>query len=527
MSDPMRKLTAPSDPKARVVSLFVGAVLLPSIALSLFSFDSVPKSAENMKITLRKQADFILGGVENQLEMIARTRALTAARSVGSDKLLDGHGVAIRNSLVTTGIGDGVFESLRLEASSPAIALPRGPGQGGTDMRILRDALRTAQPAPGLEVEDSVPFSTGDGSPLGLLRFRFSCNYAHGTLLRDYFENEFVNPSQAYVIRVTEPDGTVVYETAPTPDDKFEVKREMSMPSFAGLRLYLRDKDRSFERQVKRSAIARAALIAMVDLMLLGGLYLVYTNVRREVHLARLKSDFVANVSHELKTPLALIRLFAETLDLGRVASPERAREYYRVINKESNRLTQLINNILDFSRIEAGRKQYRFAKVDVCGIVDEVLEAYRFPIEQQGFKLEVVFAEDVPEIQGDAEALSQALLNLLNNAIKYSREDKQIKVEVATREGLVRVSVTDHGIGVAKADQKRIFEKFYRAEDSLVHETKGSGLGLALVSHIMEAHGGSVELQSAPGRGSTFTLVLPAGKRGPEPQKAGTRSEA
>jgi len=488
MSDPLRKLTAPSDPKARVVSIFVGAVLVPSIALSFFSFDAVPKHAENLKITLRKQADFVLIGIENQLEMMARTRALTAARSVGAERLLDGHGLAIRNSLVRTGIGDGVFESLRLEASSPVIPMQRPRDGGAKDLRMLRDALRTDPTAPGSEAEDSVPFSTGEGSPLGVLRFRFSCAYAHGTLLRDYFENEFANPGQAHVIRVSEPDGTVLYETAPTSDDRFEVKRVMSSASFSGLRLYLRNKDRSFEREVKRWAIGKAALIGFVDLMLLGGLYLVYTNVQREVRLARLKSDFVANVSHELKTPLALIRLFAETLELGRVTSAERAREYYRVINKESHRLTQLINNILDFSRIEAGRRQYRFAPVDVCRVVDEVLEAYRFPIEQQGFKLEVVFAEDVPEIQGDAEALSQALLNLLNNAIKYSRDQKEVKVEVAEKDGRVLVSVTDRGIGVAKADQKRIFEKFFRAEDSLVHETKGSGLGLALVSHIMEA---------------------------------------
>jgi signal transduction histidine kinase len=528
MSDALRKLTAASDPKARVVSLFVGAVLVPSIALSIFSFDAVPKSAENMKIALWKTADNLLLGIDKDLEMMARTRALSAARSVGPDKLLEGHAPAIRRSLVNTGIGDGVFVSLRLEASSPVIPLPKPPGSRAVDMRILRDALRSFEPAPGPEGEDSVPFSTAEGSPLGLLRFQFTCEYAHGTLIRDYFEKEFANPNQASVIRVSEPDGTILYETAPTPDDRFEVKRVMSTASFAGLRLFLRNKDRSFEREVRRGAILKAALIGMVDLMLLGGLYLVYTNVQREVRLARLKSDFVANVSHELKTPLALIRLFAETLELGRVPNAERTREYYRVINKESHRLTQLINNILDFSRIEAGRKEYRFATVDVCRIVDEVLEAYRFPIEQQGFTLEVVFAEEVPEVQGDAEALSQALLNLLNNAIKYSREDKRIRVEVSAKEGKVIVSVTDHGIGVAKADHKRIFEKFYRAEDSLVHETKGSGLGLALVSHIMEAHGGSVELQSAPGRGSTFILALPVPsvKPGQEPPKS-AKSEA
>jgi signal transduction histidine kinase len=529
MADKLRKLAAPSDPKERVVSLFVGAVLLPSIVLSVFSFDAVPKHAENFKITLKKQADSVLSYIDKGLEMVARSRALTAARSVGPDKLLEGHGGAIRHSLVQSGIGDGVFESISLEASSPVAPLPRPPADGATNMRILREALRSFEPAPGPDGEDAVPFSTIDGSPLGLLRFRFACSYAHGTLLRDYFENEFANPNEAFVIRVSEADGTLLYETAPTPDDKFEVTRVMESPSFRGLRLYLRNKDRSIEREVRRWAIGKAALIGFVDLLLLGGLYLVYTNVQREVHLARLKSDFVANVSHELKTPLALIRLFAETLELGRVSSAERTREYYRVINKESHRLTQLINNILDFSRIEAGRKQYRFATVDVCRVVDEVLEAYRFPIEQQGFALEVVFAEEVPEVQGDAEALSQALLNLLNNAIKYSREEKQIKVEVKEKDGRVLVAVSDRGIGVAKADQKRIFEKFYRAEDSLVHETKGSGLGLALVSHIMEAHGGSVELQSAPGRGSTFTLVLPVDgpRAAPEPKTKSARSEA
>ena len=240
------------------------------------------------------------------------------------------------------------------------------------------------------------------------------------------------------------------------------------------------------------------------------GLVLVYSNVRREMHLSRIKSDFVANVSHELKTPLALIRLFAETLELGRVPSDEKARQYYRVINKESQRLTQLINNILDFSRIEAGRKEYRFAPTDVGRIVSEVVDAYRFQIEQQGFRLEVQVADDVPEVMADKEALGQALLNLVNNSIKYTRDDKYLRLEVRHDGARVLVSVTDRGIGVAKAEQRKIFEKFYRAEDSLVHETKGSGLGLPLVRHIMEAHGGQVEVESSPGKGSTFTLVLP-----------------
>jgi signal transduction histidine kinase len=142
------------------------------------------------------------------------------------------------------------------------------------------------------------------------------------------------------------------------------------------------------------------------------------------------------------------------------------------------------------------------------------VLEAYRFPIEQQNFTLEVEVAEDLPEVEVDAEAIGQALINLVNNAIKYSREERYIRLRVRREGDRILISVTDRGIGVAKADQKKIFEKFYRAENSLLHETKGSGLGLALVQHIMEAHGGTVEVESTPGKGSTFTLVLPLRKR-------------
>ena len=180
------------------------------------------------------------------------------------------------------------------------------------------------------------------------------------------------------------------------------------------------------------------------------------------------------------------------------------------MINKESQRLTQLINNILDFSRIEAGRKEYRFVPTDVGQVVQEVVEAYRFPIEQQGFELDVSIAEDLPEIVVDPEALSQALMNLANNAIKYSGDQRYLKLDVSRDGDHIVISVTDHGVGIPKAEQKKIFEKFYRVENSLVHTTKGSGLGLALVQHIMEAHGGSVELTSAPGEGSTFRLLVP-----------------
>jgi len=410
-------------------------------------------------------------------------------------------------------MADVSFDSLRLEAWSPSRDASRNVDRAGAELRALSAALsgKSRRPTSDDEQDDAVPLTTASGEELGVVRFRFSCDYAHRQIVRDFFENSFSNPGGAWVIRVSEPTGEQLYENLPTgADGRFEVERVMTAPSFEGVRLQLRYRDRSIEQEVRRLAIAKTALIGFIDLMLLAGLGLVWANVRRELKLSRLKSDFVANVSHELKTPLALIRLYAETLELARVPSEDRKSEYYRVINKESRRLTQLINNILDFSRIEAGRKEYRLVPSDIAAIVRDVVDAYRFAIEKLGFTLELELSEDLPPLQLDPEALSQALINLLNNAIKYSPEQKAITVGLRREADQVLLSVSDRGIGIPRSEHRRIFEKFYRVESSLVHTTKGSGLGLALVQHITEAHGGRVEVRSAPGEGSTFTLSLP-----------------
>lgn len=512
---PASRNSGPSDPKARLIAIFLFAVLLPSAALSAVAYYSVPRQAESMRIRLVRQAERVLWYVGRDLETAARTAALEAARSVGPQLLLEARPERIREALTTAGRDPEIFESLRLEGATPLP--PREVSLGTVDRAVedLRESLAAVGPAARRpEEEDSVPLTRGDRRLLGTLRFRFACAYVHGTLIRDYFEHEFSNPDGVWVVRVTEPDGRVLFETAPSAADRrFEVERVLEGPSFRGLRLQLRSREGSIEAGIRRWKVAMTAAIALMDVLLAIGLFLVYGNVRREIHLSRLKGDFVANVSHELKTPLALIRLFAETLELGRVATEEKAHTYYRVINKESQRLTQLINNILDFSRIEAGRKEYRFAPTSVAAVVREVVDAYRYPIEQLGFTLEVETQADIPEIPMDRDAIARALLNLLNNAIKFSRDDKHVRVESRRDGDRVRILVADRGIGVEKTEHRKIFEKFYRAEESLVHETKGSGLGLSLVKHIVEAHGGSVELESTPGRGSTFTLVLPVSR--------------
>jgi signal transduction histidine kinase len=251
-------------------------------------------------------------------------------------------------------------------------------------------------------------------------------------------------------------------------------------------------------------------VLAALSLLMIGGIFLTYRNVSREMNLARLKSDFVANVSHELRTPLALIRLYAETLELGRLNAKEKYQEYFRIIREESERLTALINNILDFSRIEAGRKEYEFKETNLPELVRSTLDSYRFQIEQNGFAFEQNISRDIPPVNVDREAIARSLLNLVNNALKYSKDQKYIGVSLYRADSCVKLEVLDHGMGIPPAEQEKIFEKFYRCGDPLVHNIKGSGLGLSLVRHIVRAHGGDVQVESAPEKGSKFTIALP-----------------
>ena len=262
-------------------------------------------------------------------------------------------------------------------------------------------------------------------------------------------------------------------------------------------------------------------LTAVVLCLLLVGIILTLRAASREMSLAAAKSSFVSNVSHELKTPLALIRLYAETLELDRVKDEQQGKDFLRTINGETRRLTQLINNILDFSKIEAGRKEYRFVSSDVAEIVETVLRTYEYQLRDAGFEVSTRIDQGLPMVAIDAEAISQAVVNLLNNATKYSEDAKKIEVAVAARDSHIAIEVADHGIGILRSEQQKIFEKFYRVSTTLEHNTKGSGLGLALVKHVVEAHGGRVLVDSEPGRGSRFTILIPIPKTESAPKKA------
>jgi len=252
-----------------------------------------------------------------------------------------------------------------------------------------------------------------------------------------------------------------------------------------------------------------AAFSVLIAVIVIGAVA-TWRLVRREAEMAQLKSDFVANVSHDLKTPLSVIRMFGETLEMERVTSDAQRREYHRVITRESERLSRLIDNVLDFSRIEGGRRTYQMARAPVEPLVHQTIDAFAYPLREQGFNVEVCIDPDLPDVSMDAAAVEQALANLVDNAIKYSADRRSLRVEARNLDGGVAITVADEGIGIPRDEHERIFEKFYRVGRSETQGRRGSGVGLALVRHVALAHAGQITVDSEPGAGSRFTLWLP-----------------
>jgi two-component system phosphate regulon sensor histidine kinase PhoR len=239
-------------------------------------------------------------------------------------------------------------------------------------------------------------------------------------------------------------------------------------------------------------------------------LAIIYVGWQRDRQLKQLKEDFIGNVSHELKTPLSLIRMFSEILVMGRVNDEAKKLEYYRTIYNESDRMSRLIANLLDFANLVRGVENKHFETTNISQLVAKALEAYRHEIQKEGFQLNLDSAPDIPDCYADPNAITMAFLNLLDNSIKYSGNQKQIDIRIRRENGSVNLSVIDKGVGIPEYEQQRIFDKFYRGSDPSVRRVRGSGIGLAITKHVAEMHGGEVLVDSEPGKGSTFTLKIP-----------------
>lgn len=251
------------------------------------------------------------------------------------------------------------------------------------------------------------------------------------------------------------------------------------------------------------------AVIIFSALFVLGGSFFTLNALSREWRLTELKSEFVSSLSHDLRRPLTSIRMFSEMLKNNSVPSEEKKREYYNIISGESEQLTNMANNILDFSRIERGRKRYEFKDEDITAIIRATIERFKSYMAHESCKVSLNMDPDIPPIKIDADSIAQAVTNLLTNAFNYSPFDKEIMVNVVKRPGEVAIEVIDNGMGIPRSEQKKIFRRFYRVESKDTN-VEGSGLGLTLVKYAAEAHHGKIVVESKEGHGSKFLLILP-----------------
>ncbi len=268
--------------------------------------------------------------------------------------------------------------------------------------------------------------------------------------------------------------------------------------------------------RVENRRLLEIAMVALSCLVIIVGAIVIVLVAEKERRISSLKSEFVANVSHELKTPLALVRMFAEMLQSGRVASPEKRQDYLDIIVRESERLSGLIENVLDFARLERGRDSYEFAEGDVGDAVTRAANVYRYRAEREGIRVTLDVAPNLPRARIDERAIQLAVINLVDNALKYAPEGKEIVIRARSEAEGVRVDVVDQGPGVAVEDRQRIFERFVRLSMREGRSpVRGSGIGLALVKHIAESHGGRAWVEGpsegVEAGGATFSFTVPA----------------
>jgi two-component system phosphate regulon sensor histidine kinase PhoR len=271
----------------------------------------------------------------------------------------------------------------------------------------------------------------------------------------------------------------------------------------------IRTKGASLQQIVKERTNTNLLFLIGLDLVLIIALVLVFRNIKKEVQLAQNKSDFVSNVSHEIRTPLALISMFAETLEMGRAKTEEKKQEYYSIITKETQRLSGIVNKILNFSQTEAGKKKLHIESIELTKEIQTILKTYDFHLKNKGFEYHFEPREAIV-VKADKEAITEMIINLIDNAIKYSSTQKKIEITLGHDVNFGWVAVKDHGLGIGKEDQKHVFDKFYRVSSGNLAKSQGTGLGLSIVKQLIEQQNGKITVSSELGKGSTFTLYFP-----------------
>jgi signal transduction histidine kinase len=319
----------------------------------------------------------------------------------------------------------------------------------------------------------------------------------------------FKNAGVAY--RILDAGGETVAGASGSNDKPFLVT---SLPgSFPGwnVELFVGGGD-VFERRARRQITVYIWTGALVILLFLAAASLATLAVSRQIRLNRMKNDFIATVSHELKTPLASMRVLMDTLLEGNIRDEAQAKQYLRLAAKENERLSRMIDNFLTFSRMERNKQAFVMADADPTAIAMDAVDSIHTKYAAHHCHLSVETARDLPRVNGDHDALVTVLVNLLDNACKYTGPDKRIGLKVYPERDAICFAVSDNGIGLSRRHLRRIFDRFYQVDSSLARKAEGSGLGLSIVKFIVDAHKGSVTVESKPGKGSVFYVRLPAG---------------
>jgi two-component system, OmpR family, phosphate regulon sensor histidine kinase PhoR len=303
---------------------------------------------------------------------------------------------------------------------------------------------------------------------------------------------------------------SVAYSTYTSQDGEQQVealtKEFWILPEYT---LGIQTKGTTLQQLVRERTRTNMYLLIGLDVILIIAVILVFRNLKKEVNLAQNKAHFVSNVSHEIRTPLALISMFAETLEMNRVPSEEKRRAYYSIISKETQRLTGIVNKILNFSQADANKKVLHPESLHVDTVIRSVLDTYDFHLRNKGFEYSYAGQDDL-YILADREALVEAFINLIDNAMKYSSEKKNIEISAKKENKYGFIRVKDEGVGITAYHQKHIFDKFYRVPSGNLARSRGTGLGLSLVKQLMESQKGKITVTSEPGKGSEFTLYFP-----------------
>ena len=331
-----------------------------------------------------------------------------------------------------------------------------------------------------------------------------------------YLESVRPRPSTTLEVSITlaDAEGRRVLGTSPAPPTPVAVRPAADTGLPWMVKVAAVDPGSESARASARR-LALAAGLVMLLVLVAGGGALVWNVTARELAVARLQSDFVSAVSHEFRTPLTSLRHLTELLEDGVVTSEEARAQYYTLLSQETRRLQRLVEALLNFARMEAGRYRFTFERTEPGLLAAGVVREFRSESLAAGFLIEEDIATDVA-CQIDRDSLSLAIWNLLENAVKYSGQSRTIQVAVQRQSGRAAISVSDRGLGIAPREQKAIFEKFVRGDSARASETRGTGIGLALVERIVKGHGGTVEVESEPGKGSTFTILLPLEVGGP-----------